>query len=301
MNTRRFAIAGAAGLLALGLAACGGSSDEGSGDSDSGDDKGTIVLGYIPSWTDGLSTAYLLDNQLTQMGYTVEHQTVEDAAILYAGLAQGDIDMYPSAWSERTHRQYMDKYSDDIEDLGAYYEGAVLNLSVPEYMDIDSIDDLKGQGDRFDGKIIGIEPGAGLTDATQNDVIPGYELGDEYELVTSSTSAMLAELQKAIDAEDDIVVTLWTPFWANTAFPVKALEDPEGAFGEPEALHWLARDGFSDDFPEAAEYLGELKLSDSEYGSLEDTVVNQFEDGQEPEAIEAWIEENPDVLPPLSE
>src|SRR5699024_11544325 len=121
MNTRRFAIAGAAGILALGLAACGGSSDEGSGGSngsDSGEDKGTIVLGYIPSWTDGLSTAYLLDNQFTQMGYTVEHQTVEDAAILYAGIAQGDIDMYPSAWSERTHRQYIDKYSDDIEDHG---------------------------------------------------------------------------------------------------------------------------------------------------------------------------------------
>lgn len=310
MSIRRIAMAGSAGFLALALAACGGGSgdngnddangtEENAGGEGGGEDLGTITLGYIPSWTDGLSTAYLLDNLLTDIGYTVEHQTVEDAAILYAGLANGDIDMYASAWSERTHRQYMDEYEDQLEDLGYYYEGAVLNLSVPEYTDIDSIDDLVGKGDDFGGEIIGIEPGAGLTDATENDVIPGYGLEDEYKLVTSSTSTMLTELQNAVDAEEDIVVTLWSPFWANAEFPVKALEDPEGYFGEPENLHWLARGGFSDDFPEATELVGKIKLDDDEYGSLEDTVVNQYDDGEEPEAIEAWLEENQDLMDSL--
>src|SRR5699024_7035231 len=92
------------------------------------------------------------------------------------------------------------------------------------------------------------------------------------------------------------ILTLWSPFWANAEFPVKALEDPEGYFGEPENLHWLARDGFSEDFPEATELVGKIKLDDDEYGSLEDTVVNQFDDGEEPEAIEAWLEENQDLM-----
>lgn len=294
-----------AGVLALGLTACA-TDDSASNGADGADgangdgDLGTITLGYLPSWTDGLSTAYVLEDQLTQMGYTVEHQTLSDAAVLYAGLAQGDVDLYPSAWPEVTHVQYMDEYGDSIEDLGTYYEGAKLNMSVPEYMDITSIEELEGQGDRFDGTIYGIEPGAGLTRATEEDVLPGYGLDGEYNLTTSSTPAMLAELQTAVDNEEDIVVTLWTPFWANNAFPVRELEDPEGLYGEPEDLHFLAREGFSEEFPEAAEWISSIEMTDEEYNDLEDTVVNEYEDGEELEAAQAWIEANPDVLPPLN-
>ena len=296
--TRRSAMLGAAGLMGLGLAACGSSGDGGGAGGGGESGGGTITLGYIPSWTDGLSTAYLMDNRLTAMGYTVEHEPITEAGVLYAGLAQGDVDMFPSAWPEVTHASYMEEYGDSIEDLVAYYEGAVLNLSVPEYVDITSIDELAGQADRFGGRIVGIEPGAGLTEATQDRVIPGYGLED-FELVTSSTTAMITELESAIDAEEDIVVTLWSPFWAMPAYSMKALEDPEGHFGEPEALHHLGREGFAEDFPDAAEWIAQATLSDEQFGSLEDMVVNQFDEGQEAEAVEKWLEENPDAMPPL--
>ena len=298
--SRRSALVGGAGLLGLGLAACGSDGGDGGSGGDGPEGK-TITLGYIASWTDGLSTAYLLDNRLTAMGYTVEHETIADAALLYAGLAQGDVNMYPSAWPEVTHADYMDKYGDNIEDLVAYYEGAKLNFSVPDYMDdITSIADLQGQADRFGGKIYGIEPGAGITDAAKNKVIPGYGL-DGYELVTSSTPAMLTELQNAIDAQEDIVVTLWSPFWAMTAFPVRALEDPDGHFGEPEALHHLAHKGFSEENPMAAEWISQATMTAEQFGSLEDMVVNEFGEGKEAEAVEKWLEENPDAMPPLPE
>ena len=59
--TRRSALLGGAGLMGLGLAACSG----GDGGSDGGGSGGgdTITLGYIPSWTDGLST---LDAKFTE-------------------------------------------------------------------------------------------------------------------------------------------------------------------------------------------------------------------------------------------
>lgn len=284
-----------AGVLALSLVAC--SEDGGDGGSGGGE---TIKMGYLPSWSDGLSMAHLMENQLNEMGYEVEHVALSDAAVVYQGLANGDIDVYPSAWPEETHIEYAERYQDDYESLGAWYDSADLNLSVPEYMDIDSVADLKGQADRFGGKIIGIEPGAGLTRATQEDVIPGYEL-DGFELTTSSTTAMLAELDKAIQNEDDIVVTLWTPFWANNTFPVKALEDPEGLFPEPESLHVLAREGFSEDFPDIAELASGIKISDEKYSELEDMVVNEYGEGREAEAIQAWLDENPDLLPALPE
>ncbi|MBT9605029.1 glycine betaine ABC transporter substrate-binding protein, partial [Microbacterium sp.] len=108
-------------VSALALAGCASGNQAAGGTGGSGD-KGTITLGFLPSWTDGLSTAYLLEDQLEKLGYTVEMQTLTEAGPLYTGLAQGDVDIYPSAWPELTHKSYMDQYGDKIEDLGAYYD-----------------------------------------------------------------------------------------------------------------------------------------------------------------------------------
>ncbi|MGO1538944.1 MAG: glycine betaine ABC transporter substrate-binding protein [Leucobacter sp.] len=291
------------GLLALGaaaslvLAGCsGGDTNGGDEGGAGGEDMGTITFGYLPSWTDGLSMAYLLEDQLGKMGYTVEMEELTDAGVIYAGLSNGDFDMYPSAWSEVTHADYMAEFGDSIEDIGTYYDGAVLTLAVPEYTDITSIADLAGNADQFGGEIIGIEPGAGLTAQTQDVAMPEYGLDGEYELVTSSTATMLTTLQEAIDNEEDIVVTLWRPFWANSEFPIKDLEDPEGAMGEPEGLHFLGKDGFGEEFADAAEFMGGLTLSDEAYGSLESTVTSD-EYADDPEgAVDAWISENPDAF-----
>lgn len=294
-TTARLTTALAIGAAAsLALAGCAGSDgDAGSGDGG----KGTITLGFLPSWTDGLSTAYLLENRLEALGYTVEMEELTDAGPLYAGLAQGDVDIYPSAWPELTHAGYMEQYGDDIEDLGAYYDDAKLTLAVPSYVDIDSIEDLAGQASRFDGKIYGIEPGAGLTKQTQESALPGYGLDGEFELVTSSTAAMLAQLDSAIAAEEDVVVTLWRPFWANDAYDVKDLEDPQGLMGDPEALHFLGTAGFAEEHPEAAELIAGIRLDDEQYGTLEDLVVNEYGEGREAEAIEAFLEQYPDAVP----
>lgn len=295
MNKRHLTSAlalGAVGALALAGCASGNQAEGGSG---GGDSKGTITLGFLPSWTDGLSTAYLLEDQLEKLGYTVEMQTLTEAGPLYAGLAQGDVDIYPSAWPELTHADYMETYGDSIEDLGAYYDGAKLTIAVPSYVDIDSIDQLQANAARFDGKIYGIEPGAGLTKQTQEVAMPGYGL-DGYELVTSSTAAMLTELDNAIAAQQDIAVTLWRPFWANDAYDVKDLEDPQGLMGDPEALHFLGTAGFAEEYPDAAELIAGIQLDDAQYGSLEDLVVNEYGEGQEADAVDAWLEQNPDAF-----
>lgn len=293
--SRKAVAAAGVTALGLGLAACGDSGSD-SGDGGDGESKGTITLGFIPSWSDGLSTAYLLEDQLTKAGYEVEMQTLTEAGPLYTALSQGDVDMYPSAWPEVTHKSYMDKFGDDIEDVGAYYDNAKLTLAVPDYSKIQSIEDLPKFADTLDGKIIGIEPGAGLTEATQDNVIPDYDLAKDFKLVTSSTTGMTAELKKATGAEEEIVVTLWRPFWANSEFGMRDLKDPKGALGESEALHFLGTKGFAEEFPEAAELIEGIELDDEQYGSLEDMVVNEYGEGKETEAIDAWVKENPDAF-----
>ncbi|WP_026551647.1 glycine betaine ABC transporter substrate-binding protein [Arthrobacter sp. H20] len=297
LRTRRVGVLAALMTVALGATACGGS--DASSDEGSEAEAQTITLGIIPSWTDGLSTAYLWENILEGEGMNVEIQELSEAAPLYTGLSNGDVDVYPSGWSEATHAEYMEEYGDDIEDLGAYYDNAKLTFAVPEYTDIDSIADLTGNADMFDGRIVGIEPGAGLTAVTKDSVMPTYGLDGDYELIESSTTAMLTELQSAVDAEEDIVVTLWKPFWANSSFPLKDLEDPEAALGPVEGLHTLARTGFTEEFPEVAEMMTNFKLNDEQYGQLENLVVNEFGSGQEAEAVDQWLEENPDFIDSL--
>ncbi|MFB4354569.1 glycine betaine ABC transporter substrate-binding protein [Microbacterium sp. LS_15] len=296
-NRRLITVAALGAAASLALAGCasdgaGGTIELAGGGSDAagGGDKGTITLGFLPSWTDGLSTAYLLQDQLEKLGYTVEMNTLTEAGPLYTGLAQGDVDIFPSAWPEITHAEYMATYGDSIEDLGTYYDNAKLTIAVPEYTDIDSIDELAAASDRFGGRIYGIEPGAGLTGQTQK-MMPEYGL-DGYELVTSSTAAMLTELKSATENEKDIVVTLWRPFWANDAYPVKDLEDPKGAMGEAEGLHFLGTKGFAAQYPEAAALIEKIQLDDAQYGSLEDLVVNEYGEGREAEAVDAWLEEH---------
>lgn len=297
MNVSR-AVGITAGLLALtgSMVACGSEDGDAGSDSEGGGD--TITLGIIPSWTDGLSTAYLWEHVLEDEGFDVEIEEIPEAALLYTGVANGDIDIYPSAWPQVTHASYMKEYGEDLEDLGAWYDGAKLTFAVPEYSELESIADLKGKAADYDGEIIGIEPGAGLTKVTKESVMPTYGL-DDYTLVESSTTAMLAELKDATESQEDIVVTLWRPFWANTEFPVRDLEDPEGALGEAETLNAIATAGFSEEQPEVAEMMANFTLDDEQYGSLENLVVNEFGEGKEAEAIDAWLEENPDFIESL--
>lgn len=293
--TGMLAVGAAAGLVLAGCASGGSDAGDAGGNGGSGE---TITLGYIPSWTDGLSTAYLLSNQLEKLGYEVEMEELTEAGVLYTGLSRGDVDIYPSAWSEVTHAKYMEEFGQNIEDLGSYYENASLTIAVPSYTDIDSLDQLADNADKFDGKIIGIEPGAGLTGVTQDSMMPAYGL-DKYELITSSTATMLTELGTSIDKKEDIVVTLWRPFWAYNEFDLKDLKDPLGAMGASEALHFLGKQGFSKEYPDVAELIAGIKLDDASYGSLESLVTGSEFEGDPAGAVERWIEENPDAFPTL--
>lgn len=309
-----------AAASALFLAACGNGDGNGddngsepgeNGEAETGEDEngedenggaengegagGTVTLGILPAWTDGLSMGYLWQEMLGDQGYDVVIEEINEAALLYTAVADGDYDVYPSAWPEVTHASYMEQYGDQLEDLGAYYEGAVLTFAVPEYSAITSIAELNDHADEFDNRVVGIEPGAGHMGVTADSVFPTYELDDNFDLVESSTTAMIAELGTAIDNEEEIVVTLWRPFWANAEYPVRDLEDPEGALGEPETLNFIANSEFSSEFPDVAEWMGNFTLDDDQYGELEDLIVNEYE-GNEAEGARVWIENNQDIV-----
>lgn len=276
-----------AGTMTVSLSACGGQED-GAGDKN-------ISIGIIAPWSDTRVAAALMTYQAESMGYSVELEDLSDPPLLFAAVAQGDVDVYASAWSERNHKEFVDRYGDQLEDLGSYYDGAGNFLAVPTYSELQSIEDIPDHWDELDGQIIGIEPGAGLTKQMVEDVLPAYGI-DKDRMVTSSTTAMLAELQSAIQAQEEVVVTLWSPYWATTEFDVRPLEDPEGAFGETEGMHYIATDGFSSEHPDIADWVDGFQLDEEQFGSLENLILNEYEEGEELDAVEEWLQTYPGVL-----
>lgn len=309
LTTRRTAIAMAAtAALALTLAACGDTAEDTPGegtettddtpeDDSAAGEGGTVTLGYLGSWTDGLAMAYITDHFLTEAGYDVVHEDMADAGVLYTALADGALDIYPSAWWEDTHSDYREQFEDSLEGVSSYYEGAIVTLAVPEYTDIDSIADLADNGELFDYRVTGIEAGSGHMNTTGNEIFPHYGLDEAgWDLAESSTEVMLIELEQAIDAGDDIVVALWHPFWAYNEFDVKDLEDPDGIY-EAEDLWFVGRDGFSEDFPEVADWMSSIQI-DAEAFAVLDHNMTEYDDPAE--GVQAWLDEYPDVIPPFN-
>ncbi len=74
---------------------------------------------------------------------------------------------------------------------------------------MDSLEGLNNYHARFHDRIVGIEAGAGLMINTRK-ALKVYGMHD-MSLLTSSTAAMQAQLQRAIERKDWIVVTAWKP------------------------------------------------------------------------------------------
>ncbi|MEJ6550612.1 glycine betaine ABC transporter substrate-binding protein [Corynebacterium sp. USCH3] len=264
-------------------------------DLDVDDDK-EISIAAFNGWDESFAASHLLKHVLEEDGYTV---TVEgyDAAPAYTGVAQGDMDLFMDGWLPVTHDTYIEQYGDDLEAQGCWYNNAILSIAVNDDSPAQSIADLADMGDEYGNRIVGIDEGAGLTRQTREEAIPTYGL-DDYDFQTSSTPAMLAELKKATDADDNIAVTLWRPHWAYDAFPVRDLEDPEGAMGGAENIYNFSRTGFSDDNPYVSQLLKNLVLDDEHLSSLENVMFSEenYNGENMDEAVAEWLDDNPDFV-----
>lgn len=100
-----------------------------------------INLVYV-AWDTELASTNVIGKVLEQSGYDVTITQVE-VGPMFAGVANGSSDAMVSAWLPSTHMEYYNTYKNDLVDLGKNLHGTKNGLVVPEYVDIDSIEDLK--------------------------------------------------------------------------------------------------------------------------------------------------------------
>lgn len=250
LNRRRF-VAGTAATVALASTPLGALAQ-----------AKPIRIGWT-AWSDAEVVTNIAKLVLEQrLGQKVE-LVMTDVALQYAALQRGQIDLMLMAWLPGTHKSYWEKVKDDVEDLGVLYSDAKLGWAVPADIPVSTlrtIDDLKKPEvrEKLSGQVQGIDAGAGLMKLSEA-AIKTYGL--DYKLLTASDAAMVSALDRAIQRKQWIAVTTWSPHWMFSQYKLRYLEDPKQALGGSESIHALARKGFSADFPKAAAFVRNMKIS----------------------------------------
>lgn len=250
-----------------------------------------LTLGYV-EWDCAISQTHIVAAVLEEhLGLDVELVSV-DAGIMWTGLAQGDLDAIVCAWLPVTHGFYWESYQDSLVNLGPNFHGARIGLVVPDYVPIDSIDELNANARQFRSMIYGIDPGAGIMAAT-DDALDAYNLN--FNVIDSSDAAMVIQLGQAIANEDWIIVTGWVPHWKFDSYDLKFLEDPKNVYGEEESINTIVRQGFQEDFsPEVVQFFENFYLSQPQLHEMMNIIRESNQ--SELELAKEWIKANSDVV-----
>jgi glycine betaine/proline transport system substrate-binding protein len=253
-----------------------------------GASKGEVELAYV-EWSSEVASTNVVKAVLQErMGYEVEITPVS-AAAMWQAASTHDVDGLVAAWLPTTHGHYLEKVKDDVVNLGPNLEGTRIGLVVPTYVTIDSIGEINDHADKFDGKIIGIDPGAGIMSTTEK-VFEEYGL-DNIKLMEGSGATMTAVLKDKVEGKEWVCVTGWTPHWKFAKWDLKYLDDPKKVYGGEEYISTVVRKGLKEDMPEVYQFL------DNFYWTPEDMqllMVWNSEGGTPYENAVKWIKQNKD-------
>lgn len=162
----------------------------------------TVRIGVPEGWDGEILRSYMIEYILERdFGIQVEMDFFE-AGPIYAGLAQGDLDVFAGGWMP-IQQSHIEGREDQIIKAGdALPPGDVdLCFAVPQYLvdqGVTSLADLDDHADEFGRTITGIESGAGMMISAQERMDRGIYNLDDWTLLESSTPAMLAEYDTAV-------------------------------------------------------------------------------------------------------
>ena len=246
-----------AGVLMTGLTGCS------SGKPDQ------LRIGWT-AWADAEVVSLMAEKLIESHYEQPVERVMADIGIQYDSVARGKLDLMLMAWLPKTHEKYWQKVSDRVLDLGTMYSGRI-GWVVPDYVPkqrISSISDLSDPkvANGFNNTVQGIDPGSGLMQASEK-ALNIYDLSD-LKLISASGAAMTAVLDRAINDDQWVVVTGWTPHWMFARYKLRFLKDPKSAFGGQEGIHAIARLGLDKDHPKVVAFLTRFKLSDGELDAM---------------------------------
>jgi glycine betaine/proline transport system substrate-binding protein len=214
-----------------------------------------------------------------------------NAAGAWAAISTGTADICLGAWLPTTSRYYYANTKNRVDLLNPIYVGTRIGLAVPKFVSIDSIAELSSHAPKFQNRIMGIEPGAGIMVEVEK-AMKTYNLS-EFELIDVNETVMLNMLKQDYRNRDWIVIVAWEPHEMFLQFDLKFLEDPKKVFGDEQAIHSFVRLGFRDDYPQIYQFLKNFNLTKTEMSEM----LQKNHDNNRPyeNAIE-WVRSHPEKV-----
>jgi len=243
----------------------------------------------VNNWAENIAVANLWKLLLAEQGYQVKLQSA-DKALLYNGVGQGHIDITFEVWLPVSDKPAFDKVKDNVHLIGPWFDEAKLGLAVPDYSDIESIEQLNNKGAAE--VIVGIDAGSSLMKLTEQAKIQ-YPL--KQKIIPSSEPAMLLQLERTIKRKEPVVVTLWKPHWVWAKHPLRFLKDRKGIFGESDSIYAIATLDFKEKYPDIERWLQVWKMDDNSLGGLMTAIIEHGQSSPEKGAA-AWIKENRSLI-----
>jgi glycine betaine/proline transport system substrate-binding protein len=281
-------------LLAVILALVVGAVVSGCGGGGGGSaESRSLNLGVATGWDEAAVIANLSKIVMEEdLGYgEVQLQELELGPVIQ-GVASGDLDAYQDIWLPN-HQAQIDEVENDIILLDPWYDGTTeFGIAVPTYMtNVNAIPDLNQTG--ID-QILGIEPGAIISERIPESVIPTYGLEQEY--VQSSTPSMLSQVEELSDNQEEFAFVAWRPHWMNQRYDFKYLEDPEDGLtdlNDGATILSIVNEDLPDDDPVAYAFLDAITLTEDQVNEIENINPNDYA-----ESARTWLEDNRDVAQP---
>ncbi|MDP8971982.1 MAG: hypothetical protein M3N45_02115 [Actinomycetota bacterium] len=253
----------------------------------------SINLGVATGWDEAAVIANLSKIVMEEdLGYgEVQLQELELGPVIQ-GVASGDLDAYQDIWLPN-HQAQIDEVENDIILLDPWYDGTTeFGIAVPTYMEnVNAIPDLNQTG--ID-QILGIEPGAIISERIPESVIPTYGLEQEY--VQSSTPSMLSQVEELSENQEEFAFVAWRPHWMNQRYDFKYLEDPEDGLtdlNDGATILSIVNEDLPDDDPVAYAFLDAITLTEDQVNEIENINPNDYA-----ESVRTWLEDNRDVVQP---
>lgn len=252
-------------------------------------------------WTDVTVTSELAVAILQSLGYTSSNM-MTSLPICYKALATGEADVFLGNWMpsmESIARPHFE--SGDVVQLVPNMTGAKYTLAVPGYAAEAGLKDFKDIarfGDRLEWKIYGIEEGNDGNDIIQSMIDRDmFGLG-KFELVASSESGMLAQVQSFMREKKFIVFLGWSPHSMNEKIDMAYLTgSTDETFGPDDGtatVYTNVRKDFPADMPNVTRFLKNFIVPVTMMNSIMVTMAEHPEMKARDAALD-WVAKNPDM------
>ena len=227
-------------MVGTALTACGGGASFSSGGSSSGSGgssgsagSGISIKAAEFPWSAAKLTNTILAEvaaQHPELGVGKIETTTLGPAPAWAGAQRGDLDLF-SEVALPNQQELADKAKDKVTLIHQTYGGAQQGWFVPTYATqpgqplagLTSVSQLNQYAAALNNKLVDGDPSF-ITTQQNAKRLKGY--GINLEQVASSEAAELAELRRAYQAKEPILVYLYHPHWVFAEFEMTQLQEP---------------------------------------------------------------------------